>query len=162
MKEIHRVRYVRRNEELPNPPRPTASFHFSIQQKLSKSCLFGLYGGFITQARCIKSLSIAYWFALQPLTPPGRSEGWNWKFNPLINGCVSWQPPLILGTSQSPHSHKDTFIILNTWKIPRVSGMWARNCIRKAEYIWKIYFGPLNDQICISYKSRYFTRIFDK
>lgn len=49
----------------------------------------------------VKSLAFGTWFNVQPLSPPQRSEGQDWKFL-LSQGWFSWPPaPIFRGRSKS-------------------------------------------------------------
>lgn len=48
---------------------------------------------------------------------------------------------------------KDTCVTLHTWEIPGVLRAMNRELWTKTKYIREMYFGHLNDQIYISYKS---------
>lgn len=66
--------------------------------------LLGFHGGFITQARWIKSLTIGDWFSLQPLFPRRRSERRDWKLklsNHMV-GSPGKQPPSSGVVQKSP------------------------------------------------------------
>ena len=101
-------------------------------------------------------------------------RGWDWKFCSILDWFL-WQPALIFRcfpkiTLSKGHvmNNQDTHFIVMVMKwfqklrtriitkeIPRIWGAVNQELLKKTKYIWEIYFGFLNDQIYISYKSQY-------
>ena len=119
------------------------------------SVRLGCYRCFLTQVGLIKSLAIGNQLNLQPLSSPQMSESGTKVLTLTSHGWLHWQPTpnyfrkQVLSKSLFIDITKDTFITLNTQKIPRV---WRVRCQN-----W--YSG----QIYISYyKSQYHNIVLEK
>lgn len=92
----------------------------------------GFYGGFITQAWCMKSLATRDWTPAP--SPPPRS-GVGWKVPSLsshLATCSHLQRP---SKNHLLNATEDAFVTLNTWEVPSILGAPYQSR-RKTKYIY--------------------------
>lgn len=126
MEEMHRVKYVGRIAELPrllHVYNSSSISEYSPTRKLATPCPFGFLWRLNTKVCLIKSLAIVDWFNLQPFTHPGRSGGWNSKFQPANHMVGSpGNQPQSSGTSQSPHKQR---YLYHSQYLGNSKGFWS-------------------------------------